>query len=288
MTNPTIVAALWMTGAIASFTTLAVAGRTVMVDLSTFELMLWRSLIGLSIILVWIAATRTRGAFTTARLPLHVARNVAHFTAQNLWFYAIATLPLATVFALEFTTPIWGLLLAPLLLGEKLTRRGLLSAAVGFTGILLVAQPGAASLSPGLFAAAACAVGFALSIMMTKILTRNEPLVSILVWLHIMQSVFALVITGYDGEIALPAPERMHWMVLIGIAGLSAHLCLTRALQTAPATIVMPMDFARLPVIAIVAMLVYAEPLDPLVFAGAALIFAGNWINLRRRPVPVA
>lgn len=288
MSNPTVVAALWMTGAIVSFTTLAVAGRSVMVDLSTFELMLWRSLIGLTILLVWIGATRRTTAFTTARLPLHAARNVAHFAAQNLWFYAIATLPLATVFALEFTTPIWGLLLAPLILGERLTRRGLLSAAIGFAGILLVAQPGAASLSPGMLAAAACAVGFALSIMMTKILTRHEPLIAILFWLHVMQSVFALVIAGHDGQIALPATERLHWMVLIGIAGLTAHLCLTRALQTAPATIVMPMDFARLPVIAIVAMLVYAEPLDPLVFAGAALIFAGNWINLRRRPAAVA
>jgi drug/metabolite transporter (DMT)-like permease len=278
----TLAAAFWMAGAIASFSTLAVAGRYVSQDLSTFELMLWRSLIGLCIVLAWVAVTRPPRAFATARLPLHVLRNIAHFAAQNLWFYAIATLPLATVFALEFTTPIWGLFFAALFLREGLTRRGLIGAAIGFAGILLVARPSAASLSPGLVAAAACAIGFALSITMTKILTRTEPVIVILVWLHIMQAAFALLISGHDLQIALPAAERAHWMVLIGIAGLTAHVCLTRALQAAPASIVMPMDFARLPVIAVVAMFVFGEPLDPLVFAGAALIFLGNWINLRR------
>ena len=276
------VAALWMTGAIASFTLLAIAGRAVSVDLSTFEIMLWRSLIGLVIVLAAVAATGTRGSITTARLPLHLARNLAHFTGQSLWFYAITVLPLATVFALEFTTPIWGLLLAPFFLGERLRARGLAAAAIGFAGILLVARPSPATLSPGLAAAAACAVAFALSIMFTKRLTRHDPLIAIMFWLNLMQLGFSLAIAGHDGAIALPAAARAHWMLLIGVAGLSAHVCLTRALQSAPATVVMPMDFARLPIIAIVAMILYAEPLDPLVFAGGALIFLGNWVNLHR------
>jgi drug/metabolite transporter (DMT)-like permease len=96
-----------------------------------------------------------------------------------------------------------------------------------------------------------------------------------------MQATFAAIIAGHDLQVALPAPERAHWMVLIGITGLTAHICLTRALQAAPASIVMPMDFARLPVIAIVAMFAFAEPLDPLVFVGGGLIFFANWVNLR-------
>lgn len=276
-----LVAAAWMTGAIASFTTLAVAGRTVSADLSTFEIMLWRSLIGLAILLVWIILRRPERSFATRHLPLHLARNIAHFAGQNLWFHAIATLPLATVFALEFTTPVWGLLFAPLILGERLTGRGLAGAGIAFAGILIVAHPSPATFSPGLMAAAGCAVGFALSILMTKILTRHEPLITILLWLHLMQAGFALVITGIDGTIATPAPERLPAMLLIGVTGLTAHLCLTRALQSAPATLVMPMDFARLPVIALVGMLVYGEPIEFAVLAGAALIFLGNWVNLR-------
>lgn len=281
MSGPRI-AALWMAGAIASFTLLAIAGRAVAVDLSTFEIMLWRSLIGLAVVVAVIAGTGSRHVIRTDRFGLHLSRNIAHFAGQNLWFYAITVLPLATVFALEFTTPIWGLLMAPLFLGERLTRRAILCAAIGFLGILIVTRPTVATLSPGLLAAAACAIGFAVSIMITKQLTRHEPLLAIMFWLNLMQAVFSLVIAGSDGNIAFPAPERLHWIVLIGITGLTAHVCLTRALQSAPATVVMPMDFARLPVIALVAMLLYGEPLDLLVFAGAALIFLGNWINLHR------
>ena len=70
-------------------------------------------------------------ALKTERLPLHLLRNVFHFTAQNLWFYALALIPLAQVFALEFTTPIWVVLLAPLALREPLTRVGLIAVLLG-------------------------------------------------------------------------------------------------------------------------------------------------------------
>ncbi len=284
-----LAAALWMSGAIASFTLLAIAGREISVALDTFEIMLYRSAIGLVLVL---AGARLLGLWSQIRLRrvrLHLARNLAHFAGQNLWFYAIAVLPLAQVFALEFTSPIWGLLLAPLLLGERLRPRGMIAAAIGFAGILVVARPGAAPLSPGLIAAALCAVGFALSLLLTKRLTRTESLVSILVWLNVMQLGFSLVITGHDGQIRLPPWALAHWMGLIGVAGLTAHLCLTRALQLAPANLVMPMDFARLPVIVFVGMALYGEGIDPWILLGGALILLGNWINLagpRKLPAP--
>ena len=95
-----------------------------------------------------------------------------------------------------------------------------------------------------------------------------------------MQAVFGLICAGYDGDIALPSLQTLPWVVLIGCAGLLAHFCLTKALSIAPASVVMPIDFVRLPVIAIVGMLLYAEPLDALVFVGAAFIFAANYLNI--------
>ncbi len=275
-------AAVWMVGAITCFTLLAVAGRAVSVDLSTFEIMLYRSMIGLGIVLTVSAIAGTTGQIRMNRMGLHTVRNLSHFAGQNLWFYAITVLPLAQVFALEFTTPIWGLLLAPFFLGERLTRKGAIAAVLGFAGILIVARPMAATISPGLIAAALCAVGFALSPLMTKRLTRTETITCIMFWLNLMQLTFAFVIAVSDGRITPPPVATSHWMILIGVAGLGAHFCLTRALQSAPANVVMPMDFVRLPVIAVVAVILYHEPRDPLVFVGAALIFVGNWINLRQ------
>ena len=125
--NNTAKAALWMLTAVASFTSMAVAGRAVSTDLDTFEIMLFRSLTGIVIVLVVASASGTLGQIGRQRFGLHLLRNVCHFTGQNLWFFAIASIPLAQVFALEFTTPIWVILLAPLILREKLTPIGLLT-----------------------------------------------------------------------------------------------------------------------------------------------------------------
>lgn len=278
--NTTFQAALWMIGAITSFTLMAIAGRTVSFELDTFEIMLYRSLTGIVIVVGLAWSTGRLRQVQRNHLGLHAARNLCHFAGQNLWFYAITVIPLAQVFALEFTTPIWVILLSPLLLKERLTAIGLLSAAIGFVGVLIVARPDPANLSPGLVAAATCAVFFALTAIFTRKLTRTETITTILFYLTIMQAVFGLICAGYDGDIALPSGQSLPWVVLIGCAGLLAHFCLTKALSIAPATIVMPIDFVRLPTIAVVGMLLYDEPLEILVFVGAALIFAANYINI--------
>lgn len=270
-----------MVGAIVSFTSMAIAGRAVSFELDTFEIMLFRSLTGIVVVMIVATAAGTLGQINRDQLALHGIRNVAHFTGQNLWFYALTVIPLAQVFALEFTTPIWVILLSPILLGERITRIKVLAAVLGFAGVLIVARPGQAEVSPGLVAAACAAIGFALTAMFTRKLTRTQTITCILFWLTIMQAVFGLVMAGYDGDIALPSHGSMPWIILIGFAGLLAHFCLTTALSLAPATVVMPIDFVRLPVIAIVGAYVYKEALDPLVLLGAALIFLGNYANIR-------
>jgi drug/metabolite transporter (DMT)-like permease len=280
--NPTLRACLWMIGAIGSFTAMAIAGRQVSLALDTFEIMTYRSLLGIVIVCVVAGMTGTWRQINRQQLGLHAVRNVAHFTGQNLWFYALTVIPLAQVFALEFTTPIWVLLLSPLLLNERMTRIGIIAALVGFVGVLIVTRPGSAPVSPGLIAAALCAIGFAFSAILTRRLTRTQSITCILFYLTVMQAVFGLICAGYDGDIALPNAATLPWLILIGCAGLFAHFCLTTALSLAPASVVMPIDFARLPAIAIVGALVYAEPLDPFIFLGAALIFGGNYLNITK------
>lgn len=278
----TLSAAVWMTGAIASFTAMAIAGRAVSFALDTFEIMFYRSLIGILIVGSVALGTGKWREVTGRNLGLHFGRNLAHFAGQNLWFFAITVIPLAQVFALEFTTPIWVILLSPIFLAEPIRKAGVIAAVMGFAGILIVARPSPESLNIGILAAALSAVCFAFTAVFTRRLTRTETITCILVYLTTMQAVFGLIFSGYDGDIALPDPTTAPWLVLIGCAGLLAHFCLTNALRIAPASIVMPIDFARLPVIAIVGALFYSEPLNALVFLGAALIFAGNWINITR------
>ncbi|PHQ98331.1 MAG: EamA family transporter [Marinosulfonomonas sp.] len=273
-------AALWMIGAIVSFTSMAVAGRSLASELDTFEIMLYRSLIGVGIVLIAGGIAGSLGQINRTSFGLHLVRNVSHFIGQNLWFFALTVIPLAQVFALEFTSPIWAIFLAVIVLGEKLTKTRLLTAALGFVGILIITRPWATSLSPGVIAAALAATGFAGSAVFTRLLTRTQTITCILFWLTAMQFVFGLVTAGYDGDIAVPSSGNIPWIILISVAGLVAHFSLTKALSLAPAAIVMPVDFTRLPVIVIVGILLYNEPLESVVIIGAIIIFAANYLNI--------
>ena len=166
--NP-LKAAAWMLGAVVSFTAMAVAGREIQAEMNTFELMLYRSVIGFAMVVAApLAQPRGFAQIRTAHAGLHLKRNLFHYTGQNLWFFAVAQIPLSQLVALEFTNPIWVALLAPFLLGERLTRTRLLAALLGFLGVLVVAEPGAAPLERGHAAALLAAVGFALNTIYTS------------------------------------------------------------------------------------------------------------------------
>ena len=273
-------AALWMTGAIASFSSMAVAGRELSMTHDTFEIMFYRSLVGICVVALILSVSRKWHQITTNRFGEHGIRNVLHFTGQNLWFYAVTVIPLAQVFALEFTQPIWVILLSPLLLRERLTAIRVTSALIGFAGILIVARPGTATLSPGVIAAALSAIFFALTTITTKSLTRTASIGCIMFWLTVMQAVLGFTASVFDGDITLPSANTAPFLLLIGLAGLLAHYCITNALAIAPATVVVPFDFARLPTIAIVGMILYHEPLDHWTLLGAGVVFAGIFLNV--------
>ncbi|MFN4158198.1 MAG: DMT family transporter [Gemmobacter sp.] len=276
-----LAAALWMTGSIASFSVMAVAGRAVSGVHDTFEIMTWRSLLGFFVVVGVAFSLGRLHELRRDRLASHLLRNLFHFTGQNLWFWALTMIPLAQVFALEFTSPVWVILLAAVFLGERLTLAKMAAAALGFVGIWVVAQPDFAALEPGVLAAAASAVCFAATAILTKALTKGESIISILFWLTLMQLGLGLAAAGWDGDIALPTRATLPWLALIGLCGLAAHYCLTTALALAPASVVVPVDFARLPVIAGVGWVVYGEAVGLNVWVGAAMIFAAILLNLR-------
>lgn len=272
--------AIWMIGAVISFTAMAIAARAVSFELDTFEIMMFRSFVGIIIVLSVGSLTGSLGQISTRSMPLQIIRNASHFAGQNLWLFAITVAPLAQVFALEFTLPIWVLFMAIPVLHERLTPARVFTALAGFAGVLIVTQPWSSGIGPGIIAAALAAVGFAGSAVFTRLLTRTETITCILFWLTALQALFGLFFAGIDGDITMPSVASAPWLVLIGVAGLLAHFCLTKALSLAPASVVMPVDFARLPIIALVGMLYYNEQLEPAVFLGAAVIFAANYFNI--------
>lgn len=275
----------WMVAAALGMVTMAVLGREVSREISTAHLMFWRGFLAFLIMLVLAVVMRPGlGQVLTRRPGLHLVRNSVHFLGQFCWFYGLATIPLAQLHALEFMMPLWIALLAPLLIGERLTGARLGAALLGFAGVLMVVRPSAETINSGTIAAFVCAIGFALSVISVRALTRTETPLRILFWMTGLQTLMALALCG--GRIQLPSPVVMGWLAGIAVIGLAAQYFMARAFALAETLIVMPIDFLRLPLITGIGAYAYGEGIDPWIVAGGALIVTGNTWNLlaeRRR-----
>ena len=272
---------LWMTGTLLSFTVIAISVRALAGALTVFEMMTVRSTFGLVVLLYFMVARPVlRHDLSLRRLRLHALRNALHFASQIGWTIAVTLLPLATVFALEFTMPAWVALFAVLALGERMTAVRAGSLVICFVGVLIIVRPGLGGFQPAALIALATALAFALVAICTKKLVTSESTFAILFWMNLMQ-----LPMNFAGSDPLFVTRLEWWMAPpllgIGVAGLSTHFCLTNAFRHGDASAVIPLDFLRVPFIAAVGALFYAEPLDGLVFAGGGLILAGIAWNLR-------
>ena len=247
-----------MAGWLTLMVVIAVAGREATRELSVFQVMLLRSVLGLGMLWPLIHAAGGMQAMKTQRLPQHVARNVVHYAAQYGWFVALTLIPLAQVVALEFTMPIWSAALAVAFLGERMNRWKVLAVVL------------------------AAAVGFAVSVVLVKSLTRTDTAIQVSFWMLVVQSVIGLVPALLVWQ--WPSAQVWGWVVVVAFCGTFSHYCFARAMQHADATVVVPMDFLRVPLTAAVGWAVYAERVDLFTALGVALIIGGNLLNLRRAP----
>lgn len=275
---PVARAALWMTGALASFMAMAIGGRELAAELTTFQILFFRSIVGLAA----VALLLQRSGWTQVRTRVfgtHLVRNLAHFAGQYGWFYGLALIPLTEVFAIEFTMPIWTAVLATLILGERMNRLRIAAVATGFVGVLVVLRPGLAAVSPAALAVLASAAAYALSHVFTKRMSTTETPLAILFYMTVIQLPLGLVPALPDW--VWPSAALWPWVVVVALTGLSAHYCLARAFRLADATVVVPMDFLRLPLIAFFGLVLYGEALQPWVVLGAGIILLAAWLNLR-------
>jgi drug/metabolite transporter (DMT)-like permease len=272
-----VIAGLWMVGALFSFLSMAIAGRELSAELNTFQILFFRSAIGL--VIISIVLSRFGWSQVRTQHPgLHLVRNCAHYVGQFGWFFAISVIPLAQVFAIEFTIPIWTAVLAPFLLAERLTAMRSLVIAIGFGGILIILRPGMVPLEIGAASALMAAVGYALSHTLTKKITRTDTPLAVIFYMTVLQLPMGAVPSLLDWT--TPSMAMLPWLVVVGATALSAHYCMARAFAHADAMVVVPMDFLRLPMVAMLGLFFYGEPLDPWVLAGAAVIFAAIFINI--------
>ena len=267
-----------MSGTLVSFMGMAIGGRQLAGQLTTFQILFFRSLIGLFIISFLLWRSNWQQVFTK-NFKTHALRNIAHFGGQFGWFYGIAFIPLAEVFALEFTVPVWTALLATLLLGERITRERSTAVVFGVLGVIIILRPGVAVVNPASLAVLGGAFGYALSHTLTRRLAQVDTPLTILFYMTLVQLPLGLVTSIPDWN--MPSTALWPWIIVVGVTALSGHYCMARALAIADAIFVVPLDFLRLPLIAGIGALIYQEPLDWLVLVGGGVMFAGNLINIR-------
>ena len=277
----------WMTLAMLAFSTMAVSIRALAGTLSIFEILAIRSGSGLAVLLTLIAARpQLRADLSFRRITLHGFRNTVHFAAQYAWAIGVTLLPLSAVFAIEFTTPAWVALLAVVVLGERLTPSRVGVLVLGLVGVLVILRPGVETFRPAALLVLAAALGFSIALVTTKKLTGSATTVTILFWMNLMQLPMALA--GSDWSFATRlGPGDLPALLGIAVSGLLSHYSLTNAFRAGDATVVVSLDFLRIPLIALVGWFFYGEAIDPFVFLGAALIVSGIVWNVRaetRRP----
>ena len=278
--SPLQKATLWMSGWLALMVIIAVAGREALRDMSVFQLMELRSVIGMLMLWPLVRAAGGLAAMRTTRLKQHVLRNGVHYAAQYGWMAALLLIPLAQVVAIEFTMPIWAALLAVVFLGERMNGTKVAAIALGLAGVWVIVRPDHTGLNPGQLIALVAAVGFAVSVVLVKSLTRTDAAVVVSFWMLVVQSLIGLVPALLLWR--WPSAAAWGWVLVVAFCGTYSHYCFARAMQHAPATVLVPMDFLRVPLSAAAGWAVYQERVDVFTVAGVVLILAANLLNLRK------
>ena len=268
-----------MSGWLVLLLTITIAGREGLREVSVFEVTELRSLIALCMLLPIVQFNGGFAAMKTARLGAHVTRNLVHYGAQVGWFFALTLIPIGQVVAIEFTMPIWTAILAATLLGERMTTWKIAAIVLGVVGVLVIVRPATGAVNAGQLVALAAAIGFGISIALVKFLTRTESTLAIVFWMQVIQSAAGLVPALLVWT--WPSAHSLGWIFAIAFCGTCSHVCLARAMLYADATIVVPMDFLRVPLTAALGWLLYSERLDLFTILGAAMILLGNLLNLK-------
>jgi drug/metabolite transporter (DMT)-like permease len=271
---------LWMTGALLCFSAMAVSVRALAATLGVMEILALRAGFGLMVVAIFAAfRAELRATINCQHLRLHLLRNTVHVGSSYLWAMSLLLIPLAMTFALEFTTPAWTLLLAAPVLGERLTASRIGAVVFGLLGVLVILRPGLAAFQPGALLALMAAFGLAVTLIATKKLTRTDSTFAILFWMMLIQLPLTLI-ASEPLFVTKLNQEQIPAVIGIGASGVASHYCLANAFRAGDAGVVVPLDFMRIPLIAVIGWWLYGEPLDVFVFLGAGLIITGILWNL--------
>jgi drug/metabolite transporter (DMT)-like permease len=268
--------ALWMIGAAASLTLMAVLVRILAPRYSVLELIFLRNVVNLALMTPWIAHKGVAAA-KTRRLALHGLRNAFQYSGNVAWFYAVTLIALADLSALQFTMPLFTIVMAAFFLSERIGVHRWIATAIGFAGALVILRPGFAEIGLGALLALAAAFLYSASFTITKSLSSTESGNVVVFYMSVFIVVFAAIPAAFVWQ--TPSWADMPAIIGLGITGYTTHYCVTKSMAAADASYVVPFDFLRLPFSAFLGALLFAESSPVWTWIGAVVIFGAAYYN---------
>ena len=281
--SPTVQATLLMLAAMAFFTSMSVFIRLSAQEVDSFVVVFFRNFLAVVLLAPWLARVGWDG-LRVRRWSLVVSRSLFNVAGMAAGFTAITLIPLAQATALGFTAPLWTTLGAVLILGEVIRARRIAALVVGFIGVLVVLRPGFETLSTGALLALSNAFLLAITTLIVKRLTETERPEAIVAWMVILQSPLSLIPAAFVWT--WPSPLTWGWLFCLAGAGTIGHVCWTRAVQLAEVSQLQPLEFTKLPLVALLGFLIFTEIPTVWTWFGGAVIFASTvYISYREAKV---
>ena len=262
-------------------TFMVVGIRILSAELHPFEIAFFRNLFGLAVLVPLVLRNGVE-PLKTRNIGLLSLRGILNGASLLLFFLAVTLVPVADIAAYSFTTPLFVTILAVLFLSERMGPRRWTGLFVGFLGAMVILRPGAGAVSVGALYALGSAAFWALTVVTIKVLSRTEASVTITFYGVLILLPITFVAASFHWT--WPSAWQLLWLAVLGTAWVTAQLCVTQALKSADAGLVMPFDFAKLLWAAVAGFLIFAEVPSVWTWVGSAIIFAAaTYVAYRER-----
>ena len=239
-------------------------------DLNTFIICFYRCIIGLILILPFVAKNKFQ-ALKSNNIKLQFGRSMINVISMICWFSALGMMQLEKATALGFTTPLFTTVLAVIFLGEIIRIHRTAALALGFVGILVIIRPGYIPFEYSTLLMLIASLSFSFVLIFVKRLSAIDTNLTIIFYhLLFMTPVFFIISLFFWEPIAF---NQLLIFIMMGIAGLLSHWCMTQSLKMSDTTFLMPLQFTKLIWVSLIGFFIFSEMPDFWTWAGGVIIF---------------
>jgi drug/metabolite transporter (DMT)-like permease len=266
---PNVQGALWLVSGGFIFTSTSAMIRLLSTQIESVQTAFFRAVISVILLLPMIAAGRVK-PWHSKRIAGHFWRTAMGTASMVLGFYAVSMLPLADATAIAFSQPLFSVVVAALIVGEKVRWRRWSATIIGFAGVLIMVRPGEGSLQLGALVALANAAAVAVSILLVKRLSDSETPLMILTQF----AIFSTILLTVPAIVVWRWPDLWGWVLAFGIA-LSATVgqyFWVQAFKSGEMSAVAPFEYMRLPFAVFVGWLIWGEMPVIWTYVGASIV----------------